>query len=1777
MYQTKKIRNRFILLAIIWSGLIGSNVKAQTITRYLTDFGAVGDSITDNTDAFIKAGIFFSNFLTNDTTGILIIPSWHDSINNIPAIYKVGRQLVYQEHFNDTVVYNGDTAIRIFNHAGATQAAIIGVGDTFNNYGMLQLSNVHGMVIKGSDSSHPPTIKYKDSLLYGSFLKPDSSFTSGAFTQTNLTASLQPLIFYGYNQTQQTKGWIGHFIEIKKCSRITIKDLRIDGNNTAFKWGGTYSADGGIQLPNAGICIKETDTVTVKNVYANRFGYDGILLDDSTKYVTLDSCKFNQNLRGGISCTGVEHFSASYCEANESGRTAPLSSLSNPGSGTDIEPDLPDSCKYGYFYKCTFNNNLGPAISTNQFVASHVYDMHFDSCTIYSKREIGIFCTGRKYKFENCNIYGAVAWSSVGDNEAEAIKYVGCHFEDKPYQDSIRWEHSKPLISIPGFGDVGKPMKWTHFENCTFRVNDSLREFFYLNWHTAGMAKEDWSVIDNCTFKYNNKGRADTTFCSRLRGVRFINSNKIENILNSTNSYHLFNTYEVMVEGNSTGCNAGNLLFKGQVEHCLMASTFAAVDTFHIGKKLDGTDGFATYEIGDRALTFAEKDCHVKIGNYSAMRALKGGSMLSNNKFYFGGQLTFDAGSYVTFSNTLTQYISTANNPYELLYIDRLCNYNNTSMSPLWTNGEGYATGASIVNFVGSWFGNYGGTSPCIQGNHPQLNNALGCPALYTHIKTHGAKTLLYNMQVPCVGSTADMQFTVQGGVRPFVYKLNGVATDSNLTNIAAGIDTITVTDYLSCTDTFIIQMDTTLTYKIIKGCVSGTPAMFKTNACTQPTVTGPGSISYSNDTVTVTTAGTYTITASGKTATLYIGSCSNCTTAPDTAEWKLPNASAKALFPDGIIPLNNLVLQGTIEIDTILILNNQRDIYCTANAQLTLTDSNTFVCTGTKMRGCTAYWYGIEADGYGKSVIINHSSTMQDMGQGVHIKNNAFLQAKNSKYENNLMAGIQFENIIAPAYRSAISGNTFTVDGATLIPYGNTCMPALSGITIYNSSDIEIGDTLTGKGNTFEKTMAGILIKGNANIQTILNGNSSRIGIYNNKFRDLLDCNIGSGSQKMLIDNCYYSPKGAGVFADYGFVGSGFYPTIDVRNTVVDTSNRFNNCDKALVTINSIVIAENLLIKDCTFGIMNAISDGKPYHIRDNKIEHAVISVQCLGDNMGSLVNSNNITCDAGLVVTPDSIYWPKGIDIRRYIFAPSNDVSIKYNIIDLNSYAGHGIHFISSGSANINDNQISLSYADTTMAYYSMATMLEGIHVSFGKGSSITKNHIIGNNNLEAMSRENIAGITTDNSWDLQIGCNLVSKTRFGIQAISNCQTDSTAVKGNVMHQQVLGWAFRHLGTEGSFTNVGTSSKDNNNTFLNTGLFKVFKFCENGQTYAIYTHPNTLDPIESASYNIITQLNDCKYDVTQNVGAFTTYECPVIYNFQQSSSTNFGHNEAIQIATNTKTYSEYPEIAHWMDAMKLYEQLKTDTSFRNCNDTLLSFYDSLDAEIISQINSTNDRLATLIASMQSQNYELYAQRMDEAINNNSNIVSETVQEANEHDINAIYLKVLLYGKDSLSDEDSIFIETLANQCPYIGGIAVYKARMLYALYNPASMFDDISICNNIGVYKNGGGDGLFDDENNYLKNLKPKQNILANSEHKFVLYPNPASTTITIAYQLQPNEKGNVIVYDLLGREQLKMDLDYNINKVSVNISSLPLGLYTYKYLVNNVQKQAGKLLIE
>ncbi|MEZ5045908.1 MAG: T9SS type A sorting domain-containing protein [Chitinophagaceae bacterium] len=77
------------------------------------------------------------------------------------------------------------------------------------------------------------------------------------------------------------------------------------------------------------------------------------------------------------------------------------------------------------------------------------------------------------------------------------------------------------------------------------------------------------------------------------------------------------------------------------------------------------------------------------------------------------------------------------------------------------------------------------------------------------------------------------------------------------------------------------------------------------------------------------------------------------------------------------------------------------------------------------------------------------------------------------------------------------------------------------------------------------------------------------------------------------------------------------------------------------------------------------------------------------------------------------------------------------------------------------------------------------------------------------------------------------------------------------------------------------------------------------------------------------------------------------------------------------------------------------------------------------------------------------------------------------------------------------------------------------------------------------------------------------------FMVYPNPASTTITIQYS---NASNTIFaLYDMAGRALFRTELPATQNKVSIDVRSLASGLYTYKQIHHDASIQTGKLLIQ
>jgi hypothetical protein len=211
------------------------------------------------------------------------------------------------------------------------------------------------------------------------------------------------------------------------------------------------------------------------------------------------------------------------------------------------------------------------------------------------------------------------------------------------------------------------------------------------------------------------------------------------------------------------------------------------------------------------------------------------------------------------------------------------------------------------------------------------------------------------------------------------------------------------------------------------------------------------------------------------------------------------------------------------------------------------------------------------------------------------------------------------------------------------------------------------------------------------------------------------------------------------------------------------------------------------------------------------------------------------------------------------------------------------------------------------------------------------------------------------------------------------------------------------------------------------------------------------------------------------------------------------------------------------------------------------------------------------------------------------------------EHEVNTLRLKLISGLVDTLGYDtvyyDSInyvrkpildvytasekeWLEELAYTCPFVGGNAVYKARTLWSMYEADAKYDDRMLC----MYaQNKGGDKISDIDsflNNQLKEtiqtnamtigqqpiIKTSKTELTDGE--VVVYPNPASTQITIEYNCM--SEGYFILYNAIGQEVMLSQLGKGRKKVSLLTNDLSKGVYTYKCEFDGCENKFGKFSI-
>jgi hypothetical protein len=329
-----------------------------------------------------------------------------------------------------------------------------------------------------------------------------------------------------------------------------------------------------------------------------------------------------------------------------------------------------------------------------------------------------------------------------------------------------------------------------------------------------------------------------------------------------------------------------------------------------------------------------------------------------------------------------------------------------------------------------------------------------------------------------------------------------------------------------------------------------------------------------------------------------------------------------------------------------------------------------------------------------------------------------------------------------------------------------------------------------------------------------------------------------------------------------------------------------------------------------------------------------------------------------------------------------------------------------------------------------------------------------------------------------------------KYGIFAVgqngSITQYDRTI--GNYMNNSDANLILWKLTQEGTMGQVGkvislTSKYDANNIFLDpqdmnpamtTALFnKVFRVTDCPANFniieEIVTTFNALDPSRSSS---LSGGGLCDLGVNNPASFSATYSCDLGGNNNQVTYSHpIDLHYAIEVATGQVNYSEYLDGARRADEELVQNWLANNDTMRTSNAVLDSFYLSQHAGVVGVLYAIDIQISLLNDSVLRSIPAAWMTTYDSARTLNNVLGGSAVQvfEQNAKYMNDLYLNVLLRGRDTLSAQEQEDIETLAFTCPYTGGNAVYRARVLHGLRNWGIHYDDLEICNGQGVFKNG------------------------------------------------------------------------------------------------------------
>ena len=245
------------------------------------------------------------------------------------------------------------------------------------------------------------------------------------------------------------------------------------------------------------------------------------------------------------------------------------------------------------------------------------------------------------------------------------------------------------------------------------------------------------------------------------------------------------------------------------------------------------------------------------------------------------------------------------------------------------------------------------------------------------------------------------------------------------------------------------------------------------------------------------------------------------------------------------------------------------------------------------------------------------------------------------------------------------------------------------------------------------------------------------------------------------------------------------------------------------------------------------------------------------------------------------------------------------------------------------------------------------------------------------------------------------------------------------------------------------------------------------------------------------------------------------------------------------------------WKAKKSLYEELRTDSALLDSSNIVEMFYDTTGVDAIGKLTDAATAVAAIADTTIQDDSTAVAQRIADAETKNAAVSAQVTPELNEKAVNEIYLTSVARGRYIFTAAELAQLTSIAHQCPYTGGFAVYMARNLLRTTNPFLTFNDVTGCSGYSQRK-----AKYSEEKRGISNYK--------------IYPNPTNGLLTIECADEATKEAVIIFRDALGVEVKIQKVNFVNGSMQFDITELAPAVYSYSVLANGELKGTGKIAV-